>query len=144
MNIHAISSMPFNLLQPAEHTHQAKLHAASVSQPPSDSPDISPAAQFLSMLQKIQQTNPAMFQQIVSQITTKLQTAAKNAAIHGDPSRADQLNQLASQFQTAAGNGQLPSVQTLQEAGLAGHHGHHHGVHHTGQSSQTNPFSAFQ
>ena len=147
MTINPISSLPLSLLQPASNNNNAtaNLNPASVSQPQGDSPDISPAAQFLSMLQQIQQQDPAKFQQIISQITTQLQTAAKNAANGGDTSRADQLNQLASQFQSAASNGQLPSVQTLQQAGLAGHHGHHHGGgHHGGHTSQTDPLSAFQ
>lgn len=145
MNINAISSLPLGLLQPASNNNNtANLNPASVSQPQGDTPDISPAAQFLSMLQQIQQQDPAKFQQIISQITTQLQTAAKNAANGGDTSRADQLNQLASQFQSAASNGQLPSVQTLQQAGLGGHHGHHHGGHHGGHTTQTDPLSAFQ
>ena len=147
MTINPISSLPLSLLQPASNNNNttANLNPASVSQPQGDSPDISPAAQFLSMLQQIQQQDPTQFQQIISQITTQLQTAAKNAANGGDTSRADQLNQLASQFQSAASNGQLPSVQTLQQAGLAGHHGHHHGGgHHGGHTSQTDPLSAFQ
>ncbi len=146
MTINPISSLPLSLLQPASNNNTtANLNPVSVSQPQGDSPDISPAAQFLSMLQQIQQQDPAQFQQIISQITTQLQTAAKNAANGGDTSRADRLNQLASQFQSAASNGQLPSVQTLQQAGLAGHHGHHHGGgHHGGHTSQTDPLNAFQ
>ena len=78
MTINPISSLPLSLLQPASNNNNttANLNPASVSQPQGDSPDISPAAQFLSMLQQIQQQDPTQFQQIISQITTQLQTAA--------------------------------------------------------------------
>jgi hypothetical protein len=145
MTINPISSLPLTLFPPANNNQTTSLNPTSVTQTQNDSPDISPAARFLSALQQIQQQDPSRFQQILSQITAQLQTAATNAASQGNSTRADQLNQLATQFQSAASNGQLPSVQTLQQAGLTGHHGHHGGHHHGGgQTSQTNPLSAFQ
>ena len=100
-------------------------------------------ALFLSNLQQMQQQNPDQFKQITASIAAKLQQAAKNAQSKGNSARADQLNQLASQFQSASTTGQMPPVQALQEAGISGHH-HHGGHHHSTQPSQTDVSSMFQ
>jgi hypothetical protein len=142
MNINPVSSLPLSLLQPANNTVTANSNVTSINGTPSDSPDISPAARFLSMLQQIQQQDPTLFKQITSQIATRLETEAKNASSQGNSSQANQLNQLATEFQNAANTGQLPSAQSLQQAGLGGHHHGHHGHHGSGQASQVDPLAA--
>jgi hypothetical protein len=142
VNINALSSLPFSLLQPRANTATANLNATSAIQQQADAHDISLAAQFLNKLQQIQLQNPDQFKQIASTIADQLQKEAKAALSAGNSTQANQLNQLASEFQTAAQNGQIPSIQALQQAGLSGHHHHHHGSHASGQASQMSPLSA--
>jgi hypothetical protein len=141
MTIHPVSSL-LSLLQPANNTVAVNSSATLVSGSPGDSPDISPAARFLSMLQQIQQQDPSLFKQITSQIAMRLETEAKNASSQGNSSQANALNQLATEFQNAANTGQLPTAQSLQQAGLGGHHYGHHGHHHSGQAGQVDPLTA--
>jgi hypothetical protein len=81
-------------------------------------------------LQQLQQQSPDQFKQITANIAAKLQHAAKDAQGQGNAAWANELNQLASQFQTASTTGQMPTVQSLQQAGMSGNH-HHGGHHHT-------------
>ena len=67
-----------------------------------DSQQFSPAAMMLSLLQQLQQSNPAEFQQVTSQIATNLQAAAKTAQSAGNSTLATQLNQLGSDFQNVS------------------------------------------
>jgi hypothetical protein len=87
-------------------------------------------ALFLSTLQQVQQQSPDQFKQITANIAAKLQQAAKDAQSQGNSARANELNQLASQFQNASTTGQMPTVQSLQQAGMSGYH-HHGGHQHT-------------
>ena len=105
--------------------------------------DISPMAMFLSNLQQMQQQNTDQFKQVTASIANKLQQAAKDAQSQGNSAWANELNQLASQFQTASTTGQMPTLQSLQQAGMSGHH-HHGGHHHSTQASQTDLPSIFQ
>ena len=105
--------------------------------------DISPMAQFLSTLQQLQQQSPDQFKQVTANIAAKLQQAAKDAQSQGNSAWANELNQLANQFQTASTTGQMPTVQSLQQAGMSGHH-HHGGHHHGTEASQTDLSSIFQ
>jgi hypothetical protein len=93
-----------------------------------DGSQLSPFAQILSTLQQLQQSNPTEYQQVTSQIATNLQSAAKTATADGDTSQANELNQLATDFQNASQNNTLPNVQDLAQA-LSGHGHHHHGHH---------------
>lgn len=139
MVISSLSSLLPISLQPGNGVNRTSPNPFSASQTQSDSPSISPAASFLSMLQQVQQQNPNLFKQITSQIATQLQNQAKAATAQGNSTQASQLNQLATEFQNASSTGQLPSAQALQQAGFGtqhhGHHGHHHGG---GSSSSTN------
>jgi hypothetical protein len=92
---------------------------------PSDSGQLSPFAQLMSMLQQLQQSDPAKYQQVTQQISTNLQAAAQTDLANGNSAGANQLNQLATDFTNASTNGQLPNVQDLAKA-IGGHHHHHH------------------
>jgi hypothetical protein len=119
-------------------------NASSLSMPQDSSPAISPAAQMLTKLQQLQQQNPAQFQQLTAKIAANLQTAAASAQSNGNAAEATQLTQLATQFQNASQTGQLPSAQSLQQAGVGGHHGHHHASATSQSQSQIDPLSAYQ
>jgi hypothetical protein len=91
----------------------------------SDNSELSPFAQITSELQQLQQSNPSEYQQVTGQIATNLQSAAQSATASGNTAAASQLNQLATDFQTASTSGQLPNFQDLAQA-AGGHHHHHH------------------
>ena len=144
MTINPLSSLQ-SLFQPASN-NMAAGNAASVSSTGTaqdSTSDISPMAMFLSTLQQLQQQSPDQFKQITANIAAKLQQAAKDAQSQGNAAWANELNQLANQFQTASTTGQMPTVQALQQAGMHGHH-HHGGHHHSTQASQTDLSSIFQ
>lgn len=92
-------------------------------------------------LQQLQQQNPDQFNQLVTEISSRLQQEAQQASASGDTTKAAQLNKLAGEFQSAANGGQIPTLQQLQQSGLSGHH-HHGGHHHSGQASATSAFQA--
>jgi hypothetical protein len=112
---------------------------SSFSQP-QDANQLSPFAQILSTLQQLQQSNPAQYQQVTSQIAANLQSAAKTATADGDTSQANELNQLATDFQNASQNNTLPNIQDLAQA-LSGHGHHHHGHHAQSSSSDSSSTS---
>jgi hypothetical protein len=131
MMINPLSSVQ-SLFQPVSNNTPAG-NASSVSPTGTaqdSTSDISPMAMFLSTLQQLQQQSPDQFKQITANIAAKLQHAAKDAQGQGNAAWANELNQLASQFQTASTTGQMPTVQSLQQAGMSGNH-HHGGHHHT-------------
>jgi hypothetical protein len=105
----------------ANHSLSGTDGASFASQP--DSGRLSPFAQIMSGLQKLQQTDPTKYQQVTQQIATNLQSAAKTAQVDGDTAAANQLNQLATDFTNASTSGQMPDVQDLAQA-LSGHHHH--------------------
>jgi len=113
---------------------------------PSDSGQLSPFAQLMSMLKQLQQSDPSKYQQVTQQIATNLQAAAQTELANGNSAGANQLNQLATDFGTASKNGQLPNVQDLAQA-VGGHHHHHHHTPSTeagssaGSSSSSNTSS---
>jgi len=90
-----------------------------------DNTQLSPFAQVTTELQQLQQSDPAKYQQVTSQIATNLQSAAQSAQANGDTAMATQLNQLATDFKTASTSGQLPNFQDLAQAAGAPHHHHH-------------------
>jgi len=99
--------------------------SSSISQAP-DNSQLSPFAQLMSELQKLQQTDPTKYQQVTQQIATNLQTAAQTETAAGDTIKAAQLTQLSTDFTSASKSGQLPNVQDLAQAASGHHHHHHH------------------
>lgn len=99
--------------------------ASSALQKP-DGTGLSPFAQLMSTLQKLQQSDPTKYQQVTQQIAGNLQSAAATAQSDGNTAAATQLTQLASDFTDASKSGQLPNVQDLAKAVGGGHHHHHH------------------
>lgn len=92
----------------------------------SDNGQLSPFAQLMNTLQQLQQSNPTQYQQVTQQIATNLQSAAQTATADGNSTQATQLNQLASDFNSASQSGQMPNMQDLSQAVGGGHHHHHH------------------
>jgi len=111
---------------------------ASVTLQP-DSQQLSPLAQMLGDLQKLQQSNPAQYQRVTQQIAANLQSAAQTAQSSGNSTAANQLNQLATDFTNASKSSQLPSIQDLAQAIGAHHHGHHHSQSASSSSSAAGP-----
>ena len=134
MNTNPIGSLPLVLPVVTFTSRDPQSPAATTSTSttqPSDASGISPAARFLNELSQLQQQNPDQFNQALNQIVDRLKQAAQGVSNNGNSQRADQLNQLATQFQNALNGGQLPTAQQLQQAGLTGQH-HHGGHHHSG------------
>ena len=104
-------------------------NSPSTSTPAPDSVNFSQSAQLFQDLQQLQTSNPAEFKQILSDAAAKFSAAASQQT---NPTAANLLNNLASQFQAAASTGNLSA---LQPGAALGHHGHHH---HSGSSISTN------
>jgi hypothetical protein len=100
------------------------INASAVVQ--ADNSQLSPFAQLMSMLQQLQQSDPAKYQQVTQQIAANLKTAAQTATSEGNTAAASQLTQLSNDFTSASQSGQLPNVQDLAQAAGAHHHHHHH------------------
>lgn len=103
-------------------------NSPSTSTPAPDSVNFSQSAQLFQDLQQLQTSNPAEFKQILADAAAKFSAAASQQT---NPTAANLLNNLASQFQAAASTGNLSA---LQPGAASGHHGHHH---HSGSSSST-------
>jgi hypothetical protein len=103
-------------------TISSNTNTTGTSQP--DNGQISPFAQLLNTLQKLQQSNPAQYGQVTQQIATNLSGAAQIAQSNGNTTAAGELNTLASDFTSASQSGQLPSVQDLAKALGGGQHHH--------------------
>jgi hypothetical protein len=146
MNVNSITSIFPSFLSPAVSTAATANNATSAFsvQQQADSPNLSPAAQFLNQLQQLQTQSPQQFQAAISQITGQLQQAAATASSNGNTTQANQLTQLAKSFQNAANGGPIPTAQQLEQAGLSGHHHHGGGGHHGSSSSQSSAVNAFQ
>jgi hypothetical protein len=140
VTINPVSTLFPGLFQPNSTTSNASSSSSVTSAAQqTDASGLSPVASFLTELRQLQQQNSGEFNQLVSQISIKLQQAAQQASNDGDSSKMTQLKNLATQFQNAANGGQVPTAQQLQQADLSGHH--HHGGHHSSvQSKSTNPF----
>ncbi|MGA3185978.1 MAG: hypothetical protein ABSF22_02625 [Bryobacteraceae bacterium] len=102
-------------------TEQSLLSALEAS-----SPGISPTAIFLIQLEQLQKENPVEYAKVAASISTQLQTDAKTAAVDGNPTQANKLDQLATVFDASSQSGQLPTVDALHDAGLSRHHFHGH------------------
>jgi hypothetical protein len=89
---------------------------------------LSEFAQVLNSIQQLQQANPSLYAQDMSQISGNLQTAAQSATTNGDSRAASELNQLSTDFKNASTSGQLPSLGDLAQA-VGGRHHHGHAFH---------------
>jgi hypothetical protein len=103
---------------------------------PSDNGQLSPFAQLMRALEKVQQSDPTKYAQVTQQIASNLQSAAQTAQAEGNSTAANQLNQLATDFTNASKSGQLPNMQDLAQA-IGGHHHHHHS-HHASTDADSN------
>ena len=101
--------------------------------PQDSSPQLSPFAQLMSTLQQIEASNPTQYAKVTRQIAANLQSASQTALATGNTVRAQELNTLATDFQSASANGQVPNVADLAQA-MSGH-GHPHGHHRQGNSN---------
>jgi hypothetical protein len=135
-----IQSLIGSTLSGATNTNGSSSISQSSASMPQDANQLSPFAQILSTVQQLQQSNPTQYQQVTSQIATNLQSAAKTATADGDTSQANELNQLATDFQNASQNNTLPNIQDLAQA-LSGHGHHHHGHHVQASSSNSSSTS---
>lgn len=140
-----------SVLSPAFQGGGVNLNGATSTQSPrqADRQQLSPFAQLLGTLQQLQQSDPAKYVQVTSQIATKLQSAAQTALSQGKTAAADQLNQLATDFADASKTGQMPNIQGLAQAAGAHHHHHHGHASPSGSSSSQSQaadqlLSAFQ
>jgi hypothetical protein len=94
---------------------------------PVDKPVLSPLARLQNLLQQIHDNRTERFGQITSQISDKLKSAATKAQANGNTKAAEELNELATAFQTASQTGQPPSLYALThpvQALAAYHHQH--------------------
>lgn len=87
-----------------------------------DTTQVSGPGQLLAKLKQLQQTDPAKFKQVMTNLTDALKKDAQNAT---DPKDQKFLNDLAAKFDAAGQSGDLSSL-----APQGAHHGHHH--HHAG------------
>lgn len=83
-----------------------------------DTNQLSPFAQLLDALQRLQQSDPAKYKQITAQIAANLLSGAQAAQQQGNSTVAAELKQLAGDFTAASQSGQLPNLQNLAH--------HHH------------------
>jgi hypothetical protein len=95
--------------------------------------DLSQAAQFLSKLQDLSQSNPSQFKKLTAEISSQLQADAQSATTASSQSF---LNGLASQFSTASQTGSASSLQPSTASPQTGSH-HGHGHHSTSQAAYT-------
>jgi hypothetical protein len=91
--------------------------ALPLTMPADPSPQLSPLAQVLAELERLQQQNPAEYEQVTQQIATSLQSAAQSAQAAGNSTAANQLNQLATDFTNALQSGQMPDIQNVFQVG---------------------------
>jgi hypothetical protein len=131
MNVEAVSSeTPLNPI--ADAPLSAKIDSVSVSEQSLLSamdgilPGISPTASFLSRLDTLQQTDPEGFSTVADNMTQLLHMDAKTAALDGNLTQADTLNQVAEVFQASVESGQLPTIDDLHAAGVSSDHFYGH------------------
>jgi hypothetical protein len=92
---------------------------------------LSPFAQMLSQLQRLEQSSPAQYAKVSQQISTNLSAAASTAQTRGNSKLATQLNTLSKDFSTASQTGQLPNVTDLESV-----------MHSVGQTASATTASA--
>jgi hypothetical protein len=82
-----------------------------------DSASISGVGQLLSALQQLQTQDPNQFTQVVSQISSQLQSTAQQ---QGQSSQGNALSNLATQFQNVASTGDLSQLHLHGHASTGG------------------------
>lgn len=96
-----------------------------------DSTSISPAGKLFSDLLALQQSDPAKFKSILSDISSKLTSAAQSSGVNADESNI--LNDLSSVLQQVSDTGDLSLLLPKK------HHDHHaHKTQSAGGNQQTN------
>ncbi len=127
MNISAVSSLLQVWAQSPANTNRMPVSSSGtdLAAQPAATAQISPAAQFLSMLQQIQQQNPAQFKQVAAKIAVGLEKQAQQAKSDGNTAGAAQLTQLAADFQNSSKTGLLPPIHDLQAMGMVTPDRHH-------------------
>jgi hypothetical protein len=133
MSVNAISSIFTNQLDPSSSVKPANTaSSSSTSQSGATGQDQVAFSDFLQLIQQLKQlqsTDPAAFKKELTDIASKLKTAAQQET---DPTQSSFLNNLADRFQKAADTGDLSALKAgdnSQGAAQApgGHHHHHHG-----------------
>lgn len=130
MNIDAVSTdlsaQDVSVLRLGQATTEAPAaedaNAAATSSP-ATSVSMSRRSQIFSALQKLQQTDPGKFKQVMSQMSDTLNAEAQQL---GSGSDADRLRQLAAKFSDAAQSGAMPELRPSHRGG---------GQHHQAQSA---------
>ena len=92
---------------------------------PQDEQQLSPFAQMLTTLQKLQQTDTTKYRQVAQEIAMDLQKASASVD-PADQDTANQLYRLSADFSQAAQTGQLPDIQDLATAFTSGLQHHRH------------------
>ena len=105
---------------------------------PAATADISPAGSFFGNLEKLKEQDPAKLKQVLSDISTQLQTAAQSAS----GSQQQFLTQLADKFQSASQSGDISALQAHKDHGHGGHHHHHAETEGAGAYSASTPTAA--
>ena len=124
-------------------TNNPSIDSSSFTLPQDNSPQLSPFARLLTTMQQLQQSDPAKYQKVMSQVATNLQNAAKTATTNGNPTGAAELTKLADDFTSASQNSSLPNIQDLAQAvGRGREHHHHHGHVHRSSSNSADPSDA--
>jgi hypothetical protein len=124
-NVQSILSAGVQGIGSISNTRPSASGGVGASTQPADSTQLSPFAELMNTLQQMQQANPAKYQQVMGQIATNLEGAAKTATSQGNTAAATELNQIASDFANSSESGQLPNVLDLAKA-IGGGHQHHH------------------
>jgi hypothetical protein len=124
------------------HNNSSRAGALSSVAQQTDGSQLSPFAQLMSTLQKLQQSDPTKYQEVTQQISTNLKSAAQTAQTAGNTSAATQLNQLASDFTDASKSSQLPNVQDLAQAVGGQHHAQAASADSDGDSDGTSSSSS--
>jgi len=87
-----------------------------------DGTELSPLAQLVGTLEVLNDSDPARYAQVTSQIAKNLLSAARIAGSRGDSGAASELDQLATDFSAASGSGQLHTLlKNLSQTAGAGY-----------------------
>ncbi|HEY2016244.1 MAG TPA: hypothetical protein VGH38_22225, partial [Bryobacteraceae bacterium] len=103
-------------IMPATDTTGTADRSGSTAVSTTDDARFTPFSRLLTMLQQLQRSDPAKYQQVTQQISTNFETAAHSARTAGNTTAADQLNRLAGDFAGASKSGQLPDIGDLAQA----------------------------
>jgi hypothetical protein len=102
----------WQLLQAAEGNQTSAVSSSTqASTAVSDSSSVSDPGKLIKELEQLSKTNPAEFKKIAASIASQLTAAAKNSS---DPSQAQALTTLASDFTQASQSGNLSALFSSQ------------------------------